>query len=163
MILIERKYPAQIVKTGIIKALQIRRSTLLNVKNNTEDKVTPFVSTYNPKHRELFEKSNMVILNNDITMTKIRNETKFIKSKRQLPNLKRLLTKSEFIENVVTPCVKKCKEPRCGLCSFIIFLSFISFSRTGEHGLYCPKCIICFSVQWVSGLLYRPNCWQIKK
>ena len=38
MSLVERKYPAQIVKTGIIKAISI----LLNVKNDTNEKCNTF-------------------------------------------------------------------------------------------------------------------------
>ena len=156
MILIERQYPLQIVKTGIIKAMQIPRSALLNVKQSIDDKVTPFVSTHNPKHKELFGilKSNMVILNNDITMKKIRDETKFIKSKRQLPNLKRLLTKSQFSETDVIPCVKKCNEPRCGLCSFIIEGNSL---KLGDKSFHVKESMDC-TVQNVLYVLVCNGC-----
>ena len=53
-------------------------------------------------------------------MNQVMSKTKIIKSKRQLPNLKSLLVKSEFQGNLIPPSVKKCKEPRCGLCSYLI-------------------------------------------
>ena len=53
-------------------------------------------------------------------MTTILNNTKVIKSKLQLPNLKRLLVKSEFKGINILPSVSKCYEPRCGLCNYII-------------------------------------------
>ena len=53
-------------------------------------------------------------------MNRIMKNTKFIKGKRQLPNLRRILMKSEFNENNTPPCVSKCNEPRCGLCKSII-------------------------------------------
>ena len=59
-------------------------------------------------------------LKNDETMRTILNNTKVIKSKRQLPNLKRLLVKSEFKEINILPSVSKCNEPRCGICNYII-------------------------------------------
>ena len=46
----------------------------------------------------------------------------FLKSKRQPPNLKRLLTKAKFTNNINNDCqcnVTKCNEPRCGLCKYI--------------------------------------------
>ena len=45
-------------------------------------------------------------------MHKIINETKFIKCKRQPPNLKRIITRSEFKEES-TAYVRKCGESRC--------------------------------------------------
>ena len=72
--------------------------------------ITHFISTYNPKNKEAFGniKNNMEILKNDETMRTILNNTKVIKSKRQLPNLKRLLVKSEFKEINILPSVSKC-------------------------------------------------------
>ena len=53
-------------------------------------------------------------------MNRIMKNTKFIRGKRQLPNLRRILMKSEFNENNTPPCVSKCNESRCGLCKSII-------------------------------------------
>ena len=119
--LIDRKYPIQVVKTGFLKALQIPRSSLLTAKEETVKPIIPFISTHNPKNRELFGllKSNFTILKQDEKMNKIITETKFIKCKRQPPNLKRIITRSEFKEET-TAYVRKCGESRCGLCDYIV-------------------------------------------
>ena len=121
-VLIERKYPLSIVNAGIQKALAIPRKDLLCVRTKSEANITPFISTHNPKNREMFGilRNNMTILQNNQTMNKIINKTKVIKCKRQLKNLKQILVKSEFKETSTPPSVSKCNEPRCGLCSFII-------------------------------------------
>jgi len=120
--LLNRKYPLEIIKTGIKKAIKIPRNKLLHVEQKPKTNITPYVSTHNPKNRELFGiiNTNMDILKEDETMKKIINETKFIKCKRQLPNLKRILTKSEFKEINKTASVSKCKEPRCALCDYLV-------------------------------------------
>ena len=102
--------------------MEIPREDLLRVQEKNKENITPFISTYNPKNKEAFDilKNNMEILKNDETMRTILNNTKVIKSKRQLPNLKRLLVKSEFKEINIVPSVSKCNEPRCGLCNYII-------------------------------------------
>ena len=43
-----------------------------------------------------------------------------IKSKRQPPNLKRLLTRSKFDENIQIATIKKCNRPNCSLCKCMI-------------------------------------------
>ena len=50
---IERKYPLQIIKSGITRALDIPRENL-RVQEKNEEKLTPFISTYNPKNKEAF-------------------------------------------------------------------------------------------------------------
>ena len=94
----------------------------LNTQKEVDENITPFISTYNPKNREVFGilKTSMDILKKDDTMNRIMKNTKIIKGKRQLPNLRRILINSEFHENTTSPCVSKCNEPRCGLCKNII-------------------------------------------
>ena len=44
----------------------------------------------------------------------------FLKSKRQPPNLKKILTKAKFSKNSKEHFeVTKCNEPRCGLCKHL--------------------------------------------
>ena len=130
----DRKYPIQVVKTGFLKALQIPRSSLLTVKEETKKPIIPFISTHNPKNRELFGllKSNFTILKQDKKMNKIINETKFIKCKRQPPNLKHIITRSEFKEET-TAYVRKCGESRCGLCDYIVEGNSINLNNKTFH------------------------------
>ena len=75
--LIERKYPLQIIKSGITRALEIPREDLLRVQEKNEGNITPFISTYNPKNKEAFgiSKNNMETLKNDETTRTIFNIT----------------------------------------------------------------------------------------
>ena len=52
-------------------------------------------------------------------MRKILSNYKFIKSKRQPYNLKRLLTKAKFTSNYICE-VRKCTKPNCGLCIHLL-------------------------------------------
>ena len=142
--LTERKYPIQVVHSGIRRAMEIPRSDLLCVHEKSTSNITPFISTHNPKNKEMFcvIKNNFNILENDETMKKIINETRILKCKRQLPNLKRLLVKSEFKETSTPPSVSKCNEPRCGLCSFIIEGSTLKLNNKTFHVKESMNCTV---------------------
>ena len=85
-----------------------------------EEEVLPYVSTFNPNNTEMFGifKNNMNILTNDQTMREALSTSKIIKSKRQPPNLKRLITKAKFTEQKIKTSNKlfKCNRPNCALC-----------------------------------------------
>ena len=149
-----RHYPDQVIKTGSLKAIKIPRNTLLNTHKEVGINITPFISTYNPKNREVFGilKANMNIFKQDNTMNRIMKHTKFIKGKRQLPNLSRILMKSELNENNTPPCVSKCNEPRCGLWKSIIRGSCLkskekNFSCKRKFEVHCKKCSLCNNMQ----------------
>jgi hypothetical protein len=129
--LITRNYPLEIIKTGIRKALEIPRKTLLSVKDKTNEHIIPFISTYNPKNKEVFGilKNNINILNSDAKMNSILSNTKIIKSNRQLPNLKRILIKSNFRDITSQPTVSKCLNNRCGLCDYLLEGSSFQFKN----------------------------------
>ena len=75
----------------------------------------------------------MEILKKNETVRTILNNTKVIKSERQLPNLKRLLVKSELKGINILPSVSKCNEPRCGLCNYIIEGSSLKLNNKVFH------------------------------
>ena len=76
----------------------------------------------------------MDILKQDDAMNRIMKNTKIIKGKRQLPNLRRILINSEFHENTTSLCVSKCNEPRCGLCKNIIEGSRLKKAKLSMKG-----------------------------
>ena len=133
--LTKRKYPSEVINAGIKRAISIPRAKLLDVNNKETEEVLPFISTHNPKNKEVFGiiKNNMDILNSDATMSKILSETKIVKCKRQLPNLKRMLTKSDFNESKTPAKVTRCNEPRCGLCEHIVEGSSITLGNKTFH------------------------------
>ncbi len=101
--------PENIVKTGIEKVNNISRDTLRTILPKLSENVIPFVSTHNPKNPEIFSviKSNMPIIQQDERLKRIFTSSKFIKSKRQPNNLKKILTRAKFDEILVIPDVKK--------------------------------------------------------
>ena len=115
--LVEQKYPEPVIDFGISKAMAIDKVALRTVKSKPEECVIHFVSTFNPKNPEIFPViiNNLSILEKDEKMNDTISKYKFIKSKRQPYNLKRLLTKAKFTSNY-EQTVKKCNRPNCGLC-----------------------------------------------
>ena len=131
--LTKRNYPKQVIDDGMRKARQMSRTELLKPKEKHAEDIIPYVSTFNPRNPELFTtiRQNLPILYADETMSDALQNTKFIKSKRQTPNLKKLLTRAKFKEsksNEKELCkVSKCNRPKCGLCSYLIEGSFFNF------------------------------------
>ena len=119
--LLKQNYPESLIDGGIAKAMNLDNNTLRTIKNKTDDKVIPYVSTHNPKNPEIYKviQFNLPILKEDPKMNDILSNFKIIKSKRQPNNLKRLLTKAKF-SNSDHHEVKRCHKPNCGLCVHLI-------------------------------------------
>ena len=130
-----RKYPLRLVENGIKKALTQSPNNLRNYRPKLYETVIPFVSTYNPNNPEMIRiiKENQHILERSDTMKEIMNSKKFLKSKRQMPNLKRMLCKARFSKQQ-SFIVTKCKRGNCGLCKHLIedgqfkFINGITFT-----------------------------------
>ena len=119
-----------LIKGGIQKARNLDRNTLLTeVKDISSTNIIPFVSTYNPRNPETFQEiqQDINILKRDSHMNNILKNYKIIKSKRQPPNLKNLLTKAKFSEIQNTPKVTRCLRSNCGLCKHLIEGENINF------------------------------------
>ena len=88
-----------------------------------------YVSTFNPKNPELFGAilQNLNILHEDQNMNAILQANTIIKSKRQPANLKRLLTRAKFDENIQIATINKCNRPNCGLCKCMIVGNSFTF------------------------------------
>ena len=94
----KRNYPETVISEGIKKAKSIPRDVRLTTQERSQEEVLPYVSTFNPNntHRFGILKSNLHILTNDQTMRGALSGSKFIKSKRQPPNLKKTYNKSKI-------------------------------------------------------------------
>ena len=119
--LIKQKYRLQIIGYGINRAMSFDKDVLRTVKEKSEEKIIPYVSTYNPRDPEMFRDilDNVPIVKEDDKMRNILSKYNLIKNKRQPYNLKRLLTKAKFTSNT-TPKVTKCNKPTCGLCIHLL-------------------------------------------
>ena len=90
--------------------------------NDKENSLIPYVTTFNPHNPEIYPeiRHNKAILLRDEKLKTLFSKKTFLKSKRQPPNLKKLLTKAKFSnKNEIKFTVTKCKEPRCGLCKYL--------------------------------------------
>ena len=127
--LLKQKYPENVIDAGIQRALNLNRSELRQVRQNPEDNVVTYVSTFNPKNPELFGAilQNLNILREDQKMNAILQANTIIKSKRQPANLKRLLTRAKFDENIQIATINKCNRPNCGLCKCMIVGNSFTF------------------------------------
>ena len=81
----------------------------------------PYVTTFNPKNPEIYPNIKQVksILQRNNELHEIFRGKVFLKSKRQPPNLKRMLTKAGLLKNQRrTSKFQKCNVPQCGLCKY---------------------------------------------
>ena len=90
--------------------------------NETENSLIPYVTTFNHHNPEIYPEichNKTILLRDERLKTLFSNKT-FLKSKRQPPNLRKLLTKAKFSNKDETKfTVTKCKEPRCGLNKYL--------------------------------------------
>ena len=119
--LIKQHYPKQIIAHGLQKAISLNKHVLRTVTTKGKENILPNASTYNPRDPKMFSViiEKMPILQEDEKMRKILSNYKFIKSKRQPYNLKRLLTKTKFTSDDTCE-VRKCIKPNCGLCIHLL-------------------------------------------
>ena len=126
--LIKQNYPIPIIDNGFKREMSLDKGQLRMVKARKDEKIIPYVSTYNPKDPQMFRVivDHLPILKEDVQMCDILSRYKIIKSKRQPYNLKRLLSKAKFVSNDKYE-VLKCNRANCGLCIHLIKGSTISF------------------------------------
>ena len=94
----KRKYPSKLIEDAIKKVEVLDRTTLLrNTRKSNDPEVIPYVTTFNPFNPEIFSeiRQHKRILHRNNEMHTIFKNKIFLKSKRQPPNLKRLLTKAK--------------------------------------------------------------------
>ena len=61
-------------------------------------------------------------------MKELYSKCKFLNSKRQPKNLKKILTKARFDSEPINPEVRKCNGKKCGLCTHLIDGSSFQFN-----------------------------------
>ena len=121
-ILIKQNYPKTVIDTGIKKALMLPIPELREVKKHNTNRVIPLVTTHNPQNPELFNSiiQNLAIIHSDNHLREAFQQFRFIKSKRQSPNLRKILTRAKFEDIKTIPIISKCNRPNCGLCKHLI-------------------------------------------
>ena len=74
----------------------------------------------------------MDILKGSERMKKIINQTKFVNSTWQAPNLKRIFTRAKFPKKNSIPGAKRCGQPRCKTCPHIPETGSIKFKNADQ-------------------------------
>ena len=87
----------------------------------------PFITTFNPNNPNIYStiKSSVNCLKNN-NVSGFHN-IKLIQSKRQSPNLKKLLTKAEFGE--VLSGTFNCSDKRCECCNYLLINDHYTFKN----------------------------------
>lgn len=131
--LVDRKYPPQLIKSGIEKANKLDITELRKKKedNHTYDMI-PFVHTYNPNNSNLYDvvRTTFPILKTDEIMKEVLANSKLIASRRQAPNLKRILSPSSLVKD--PGIVKNCSDKRCRTCPYMPPVNSIKFKSTNK-------------------------------
>ena len=155
----KQKYPEHLIDTAILKARNIPVAELRRCKDKQQNNdVIPFVVTHNPRNEHIFSvaKQLLPILHQSSSLQRIIKPEDFLHSRRQPPNLKKLLTRARFTS---TPDesfrISKCADPRCGTCEYLLEGDVFSFrngktfrvndnmtckSRNLIYCMVCPSC-----------------------
>ena len=118
--LIQRGYPFRLIQTGIEKACSLTIQELRTPKATVETNTCAFVTTYNPNNKNMGNilHNSLDVLNTDSRCARLLNSINIIHSRRQPPNLKKILTRARL--DTVIPSVTKCQDKRCGTCRHLI-------------------------------------------
>ena len=120
----KQKYPPSLIEGGIKKIRNISREDLLREKNTEENNATTltFITSHNPLNPDIFReiRQDINILNRDPYMKEVLENFSILKSVRQPPNLKRLLTRAKLTNTTPTNTVNRCNRPNCGLCTYLL-------------------------------------------
>ena len=156
--LIRKSYPLKLINDAILKAEKTSRPDIINCNSvkNTGD-LTTLVTTHHPildnigkKVLEVTEDANFPFLVGK----------RILHSKRQPPNLKRLLTRtnSYYAPSEVKE-VKMCGRKKCGLCKYGHNNLLTGRSVTLKNGMIIkPNRIITCSTNNVNYCIICPNC-----
>ena len=118
----------QIIKKGLQNALSIPQEEFRQVKQKYPENILPFINMFNPKNTQIFNiiKSSVKFLETN-EVPRFDKELKVIQSRRQAPDLKKLLTKVEFKSG--EPYVKACGDKRCECCSYLLLSNAYKFKN----------------------------------
>ena len=147
-------YPRLLIESGIKRALHIPQEELRQPKVFQNNNNLSFITTFNPNNPNSFD-----IAKKSIECLKQNNVNGFqnislLQSKRQPPNLKRILTKAEFSNPVAG--VYSCDDKRCDCCHALYINDRYTFKNTNKtfvvksrfscdssnllYVIFCPSC-----------------------
>ena len=124
------QYPKQLTEFGINKALSISLEELRTAKTISNDNSLPFITTYNPNNPNVYEMIGKSVERLKRSKVDGFENVRVIKSKRQAPNLKKILTKTEFSQKQVG--VFKCPDKRCECSASLLLGNSYTFKNVDK-------------------------------
>ncbi|XP_062576664.1 uncharacterized protein LOC134238563 [Saccostrea cucullata] len=107
-----QKYPSKLIEAAIQKAKEIPINELRTIRHHEEEnnEKIPFVLTHNPRNHNIFKtaKQFFPIIQQSETLRDLIKPKDILHSRRQPPNLKKILTTAKFTSNPEKPMVSKC-------------------------------------------------------
>ncbi|VDI57594.1 Hypothetical predicted protein [Mytilus galloprovincialis] len=155
-----QNYPVRLIENGIKNALKIPiaelRKTVSREDKKDKQQSIPFVITHNPRNHQILNsaKGFLPILHKSEKMKDLVDKSQLIGSRRQAPNLKKLLTRAQFSTQKVAE-IQKCGDPRCGTCEMLevgqsktlksgtVIKPNKSMNCKSENVIYCATCPTC--------------------
>ena len=156
-ILIGKHYPKPLIKDAIRKAIESHKQPKKKIPF-LKQRVIPFVTTYNPNNPNMYFRTKTLLNTGTNTrMREINSNFRLLNSKRQPPNLKKILTRARFSTSTENPGSSKCNTPRCGTCPLIVTDTSYTFnnkplipfkinskldctSKNLIYVIFCPTC-----------------------
>ena len=96
-------------------------------KTILNDNSLPFITTYNANNQNVYEMIDKSVECLKWNKVDSFENVRIMKSKRQAPNLKRILTKVEFSQKQVG--VYKCPDKRCECCASLLLGNSYTFKK----------------------------------
>ncbi|VDI10661.1 Hypothetical predicted protein [Mytilus galloprovincialis] len=155
-----QNYPVRLIENGIKNALKIPiaelRKTVSREDKKDKQQSIPFVITHNPRNHQILNsaKGFLPILHKSEKMKDLVDKSQLIGSRRQAPNLKKLLTPST-IQYTEGSRNTKMRDPRCGTCEMLevgqsktlksgtVIKPNKSMNCKSENVIYCATCPTC--------------------
>ena len=160
--LLVRGYPLSLINSGIKKASLIPVEELRNPPKQDKniETVVPIVTTHNPNNSNIFPqiRTRFNLLKGN-RMKKVQKETNLINSKRQPPNLKKILTNANFTENKIKRGTTQCKSVKCGTCKYMLETQQIVFNNQPQSPYIIKSPLNCLA----KNVIYVINCLSCSK
>ena len=154
-ILIKRNYPINVINKGIEKAQKLTLTELRTPKIRNEEEVIPFIIDFCPNAPEVFTfvRQNFNTMNRSQRMKDVLENVKLIRSNRQGPSLRRILTRAKFGIDQNLGAFKCKLDARCMCCSDIKETNSVHFPEVNRT-FYIKSTMTCVS----KNLIYKLTC-----
>ena len=154
-ILIKRNYPINVINKGIEKAQNLSLLQLRTPKIRNEENVLPFIIDFCPNAPEVFThvRRNFNTMNRSERMKEVLENVKLIRSNRQGPSLRNILTRAKFGTDQNHGAFKCNLDPRCMCCNDIQETNIVHFPEVSGT-FHIRSFMTCVS----KNLIYKLTC-----